>query len=142
MEKTFCIAGPIQPEDHYHLPFRMNEAQLMQLIEQKKYFILHAPRQSGKTTAIEWLVDKLNATGTYEALYVNIEAAQADRANYVRGIATVVMRLKMGIAAQEAQRNALAVNALAQEQVQGAVAAGLEKIAQAQEHAVAVADAA
>lgn len=41
-----------------------------------------------------------------------------------------------------ATANALAVNALAQEQVQGAVAAGLEKIAQAQEHAVAVADAA
>ncbi len=94
MEKTFCIAGPIQPENHYSVPFRMNETLLMQLIDQQKYFIVHAPRPSGKTTAMLELVNKLNATGKYEALYVNVEAAQADRQNYVRGITTVLMRLK------------------------------------------------
>ena len=84
MKKTFCIAGPIWPEKHYHLPFRMNEADLMQLIDEGKYFILHAPRQSGKTTAMRWLVDQLNASGGYEALYVNVEPAQAAREDYVR----------------------------------------------------------
>lgn len=97
MEKRFCIAGPIWAEKHYHLPFRMNEAELFQLIEEGKYFILHAPRQSGKTTAMKWLVNKLNATGTYEALYVNIEAAQADREDYVLGISTVLKQCKLAL---------------------------------------------
>lgn len=97
MKKTFCIAGPIQPEKHYYLPFRMNEAELMHLIEQEKYFILHAPRQSGKTTAMKWLVNKLNASGEYEALYVNIEPAQAMRENVDKAMPVIVNNVKRAI---------------------------------------------
>ena len=94
MGKTFCIAGPIKIKDHYFLPFRMNEADLMQLIEEKKYFILHAPRQSGKTTAMEWLVNKLNATGTYEALYVNVEPGQAWHNDVARAQSVILDELR------------------------------------------------
>lgn len=97
MEKTFCIAGPIQPQVHYHLPFRMDELELMRLIEEQKYFILHAPRQSGKTTAIQVLVKKLNASGQYEALYVNIEAGQAAREDYVRGLRMIVKDVESAV---------------------------------------------
>ncbi len=97
MKKTFCIAGPIQPEKHYHLPFRMNEAELMQLIDQEKYFILHAPRQSGKTTAIQCLVNKLNAGGVYEALYVNIESAQAARGDYKDGLRMLLKDIEAAV---------------------------------------------
>jgi hypothetical protein len=97
MGKTFCIGGPIRPEKHYYLPFRMSSAELMLLIDEEKYFILHAPRQSGKTTAMQWLVNTLNASDTYEALYVNIEAAQADRENYEKGISTVLKQCKLAI---------------------------------------------
>ncbi|MBM3893938.1 AAA family ATPase, partial [Candidatus Dependentiae bacterium] len=95
MKKTFCIAGPIIAEDHYHLPFRMNETDLLQLIDQKKYFILHAPRQSGKTTAMKMLVDKLNASGSYEALYVNVEPGQAARDNYEKALPVLANELKL-----------------------------------------------
>ena len=77
MNKFFCTAGPIQEEINYFLPMRMDEALLMELIDSQKYFILHAPRQSGKTTAMRLLVNRLNESGKYKALYVNIEPAQA-----------------------------------------------------------------
>ncbi len=98
MKKTFCIAGPIQLEDHYFLPFRMNEAELMQLIDEKKYFILHAPRQSGKTTAMRWLATQLNAAaGTYEALYVNVEPAQAMRDDVATALPVIINEIKLAI---------------------------------------------
>ena len=50
--KTFCIAGPIVPSIHYFLPERLNRDQLIGLIHGMNYFVLHAPRQSGKTTAL------------------------------------------------------------------------------------------
>ena len=95
MEKTFCIAGPVKIELHYALPFRMNEAELMRLIDDQKYFILHAPRQSGKTTAMRWLVDQLNASGTYEALYVNVEPGQAARDNYEKALPVLANEFKL-----------------------------------------------
>ena len=49
--KYFNTAGPIIPEDHYHVPIikRIDKDEILTLIAQKKYFVLHAPRQSGKT---------------------------------------------------------------------------------------------
>ena len=52
MMRFFNTAGPNNSEDHYCFPplkrFDMDE--ILSLIDQKKYFILHAPRQTGKTT--------------------------------------------------------------------------------------------
>jgi AAA-like domain len=91
MEKFFNNAGPQQPNDNYTLdPLRrikLNE--LQSLIDQKRYFILHAPRQTGKTTALYALMQHYNAGTQYRALYVNIEPAQAYREDVDRGVATV-----------------------------------------------------
>src|SRR5579871_6464184 len=92
--RFFNTAGPIKPKDHYYVPHRLNEAEIRRLIEEKKYFILHAPRQSGKTTAISIFADTLNAEGNYCALYVNVEAAQAARGNVEKGLFTILNALK------------------------------------------------
>jgi hypothetical protein len=42
------------------------------MIEGEYYFILHAPRQSGKTTFIEALTDKINLECNYYALYCDL----------------------------------------------------------------------
>ena len=97
MEKTFCIAGPIQPEKHYHLPFRFDERVLLDLIEAEKYFILHAPRQSGKTTAMRLFVDRLNASGNYKAFYINIEAAQTARSNVFTAMTAIIDSIENAI---------------------------------------------
>ena len=64
-ERFFNTVGSIIPEDHYFLPHRLNENQLMEFIEKKYYFILHAPRQSGKTTAVLEFVNELNKQGKH-----------------------------------------------------------------------------
>ena len=46
------------------------------LIDQKKYFVLHAPRQTGKTTCLLALMDELNREGKYSCLYCNVEMAR------------------------------------------------------------------
>jgi hypothetical protein len=68
---------------HYVLPplERLDKGELFALIEAQRYFVMHAPRQTGKTTCMLALVKELNATGRYRAVYANIEAAQAVREN-------------------------------------------------------------
>ena len=73
--RTFCIGGPIRPDKHYYIPQRLNWADLDTYVAQEFYFLLHAPRQSGKTTAILEYVNYLNANTEYKALYVSTEAA-------------------------------------------------------------------
>jgi hypothetical protein len=68
----------------------------MALIGQKKYFLLHAPRQTGKTTCLLALADYLNQVGQYHAVYANIEGAQAWRENVEQGMATVVTNIALG----------------------------------------------
>jgi hypothetical protein len=92
MEKFFNTAGPNQPDIHYTLsPMqRVDWRELSGLMAARKYFILHAPRQTGKTSLLISLMHQLNAEGNYRALYVNIEAAQAARNDVAAGIATIV----------------------------------------------------
>lgn len=94
--KFFNTAGPIIPEDHYYIPLstRLNERELYQLIEQKKYFALHAPRQTGKTSTILNFAKQLNKEGKYIALYVNIESAQALRENIEQSLPVIIEQFK------------------------------------------------
>jgi type II secretory pathway predicted ATPase ExeA len=67
-----------------------------QLISEKKYFVIHAARQSGKTTYIQDLTYRLNAGGRYYALYTSLEGIQ----NIVepeQGIPAIVQNLQMDI---------------------------------------------
>ncbi len=97
MQKTFCIAGPIVENYHYFLPRRLNWDELNKYIELMYYFVLHAPRQSGKTTAVEEFVRHINGHGKYAALYINIEAAQAARDNVELALITIVKILARNI---------------------------------------------
>src|ERR1700761_9369128 len=45
------------------------------LIDQWQYFIVHAPRQTGKTTTLETLARNLTAEGRHVALWVSCEQA-------------------------------------------------------------------
>lgn len=96
--KTFCIAGPVVATDHYFISHRLDrDTKIHQLLEEKKYFILHAPRQSGKTTGLLELVKILNDGGVYKALYVNVEVAQASRGKYLEGLRGILDQLEESI---------------------------------------------
>ena len=75
--KRFCIAGPVDPERHYFIGHRLDWSYINNLIEERQYFVLHAPPQTGKTTAVEAFIHDLNHSSDYNAVYINIEAAQA-----------------------------------------------------------------
>ena len=74
--RFFNTAGPMQPDAHYCIPplSRLDESEVRTLMRQQRYFVLHAPRQTGKTSALLALTDELNAGGAYRCLYVNVES--------------------------------------------------------------------
>ena len=88
-ERFFNTEGPNIPEDNYTInPLsRFNLEEVLTLIRRKRYFVLHAPRQTGKTSCMLALRDYLNEKGDYIAVYANVEGGQASR-NDVRGVVT------------------------------------------------------
>ena len=97
--RFFNVAGAVRPEDHYAIdPLqRLQLDNLLQLIRDKQYFVLHAPRQTGKTTALIALRDLLNSgkVGDYRCVHVNVETAQVARDDVARGIRAVLSGLAM-----------------------------------------------
>lgn len=79
MGRFFNTAGPCQPNIHYTLDPLARLSATRALIEEQKYFILHAPRQTGKTTVMMALAKTLNEEGKFATVYANVEPAQAVR---------------------------------------------------------------
>jgi len=93
-QKYFNIAGPCNSSKHYMLdPLRDIGKELNDLIEHEQYFVIHAARQSGKTTLLWELADKINAEGKYYALYCSLECLQEITA-VERGIPSIVRKIK------------------------------------------------
>ena len=76
MKRFFNIAGPCIPSEHYTLTTLDRCPDISQLIESKQYFVIHAARQSGKTTLLNALEFDLNRDGKYVALYCSLESIQ------------------------------------------------------------------
>ena len=59
--KFFNTAGPVNMDMHYKIDplSRWDMDEIMMLIAQKKYFILHALRQTGKTSCLLALLERL-----------------------------------------------------------------------------------
>jgi hypothetical protein len=74
----FNTTGPCNPADHYMLPpeDRLVGAQLHRYVEDKLYWVLHAPRQTGKTTFLKSWAREINAGGAAVACYVSVEDCQ------------------------------------------------------------------
>ena len=95
--RFFNTEGPVRPAEHYCIPplDRVNLDELLDLVRDRKYFVLHAPRQTGKTSALLALRDLLNAGGDYRCVYANVEAAQALREDLAEGMRTVLAELAL-----------------------------------------------
>ena len=74
--RRFNTAGPCRPDWHYMLPPEARLPEARRLVEQRGYFVLHAPRQTGKTTLLRSLAAALTAEGEYAALATTCEAAE------------------------------------------------------------------
>ena len=93
--RYFNTSGPVVADDHYHVPplCRVDLAELRLLIDRKRYFVLHAPRQTGKTSALLALQDLLNAEGGCRCVYVNVEGAQAMREDVERATRVILSQM-------------------------------------------------
>ena len=91
-ERFFNTSGPVVPADHYCIPplQRFDLEEILRLIGTNRYFVLHAPRQTGKTSALLALRDRLNEGGEHRCVYANIETAQTARGDVAAGIRTVL----------------------------------------------------
>ena len=92
--RFFSTAGPVRPDDHYAIaPLdRVDVDELLSLIRAKQYFVLHAPRQTGKTSALIALRDLLNSgeVGNFRCVNVNVEVAQVARDDVAEGIRAIL----------------------------------------------------
>lgn len=73
MYRWFNIAGPCEADIHYMLPPTARLPDLSRLIAQESYFVIHAPRQTGKTTAMLALAQQLTSSGRYTAVVLSAE---------------------------------------------------------------------
>ena len=95
--RFFNTEGPVRSDDHYAIPSlqRGNVKELLGLIEAKRYFVLHAPRQTGKTSALIALRDLLNSgeAGNLRCVNVNVEVGQVARDDTARGLRSILSSL-------------------------------------------------
>ena len=78
--RDFNVAGPMDPEIHYTIPplSRLDLARIARLVEKRAYFVFHAPRQTGKTSALKALRDHLNEQG-WRCVYASCEDVKGRR---------------------------------------------------------------
>lgn len=82
MKRHFNVAGPCRPEMHYMIPAAERLPDAPGIIAQLGYFVVHAPRQTGKTTTLRALAEELTADGRYAALHFSCEAAEVAGDDY------------------------------------------------------------
>ena len=73
--RFFNIAGPCRPEKHYMLPPERRLPAVRRLVEEEYFFVLHAARQTGKTTAMQVFAEHLRAEGVV-ALHASLETSR------------------------------------------------------------------
>ncbi len=93
--RFFNTAGPIVAGKHYCIPplQRLELDNILSMVEQWKYFVLHAPRQTGKTSSLLALRDELNGSGRYHCVYVNVEIGQSAREDVTAAMQAILGQL-------------------------------------------------
>ncbi|MCP4661382.1 MAG: AAA family ATPase, partial [bacterium] len=93
MARFFNISGPCEPAKHFMLPAEERLPDVRRLIDMERYFVVHAPRQTGKTTTIAALAASLSAQGRYTVLMASCEEAQAAGEDINRGIGAILNQI-------------------------------------------------
>ena len=75
MPRYFNTTGPCEPARHYFLPTAVRMPDLAPFLEREQYFVLHAPRQTGKTTAMRTFAASLRERGI-AGCWATFEASQ------------------------------------------------------------------
>ncbi|NOY28056.1 MAG: ATP-binding protein, partial [Oligoflexia bacterium] len=76
MERYFNTTSACDKRLHYTLPPEERLPGLDRLIDRRLYFVLYAPRRTGKTTAMWAFAQRLRDEGRAVAVYATLEASQ------------------------------------------------------------------
>ncbi len=90
MARFFNTTGPCKPAKHFMLPTEPRLPEVRPLIDKELYFVLHAPRQSGKATCFQALARTLTAEGEYAAVHASCERGQVAGSDIERGVQAVL----------------------------------------------------
>ena len=93
--RFFNTSGPVKPARHYCIPplDRSGLDEVLGLVEREQYFVLRAPRQSGKTSTLLALRDWLNANGGYRCVYASFETGQSAGEDVERALRAILDEL-------------------------------------------------
>ncbi len=95
MERFFNTEGPCEDVKHYMLPAESRiDDDVERLIDRERYFVIHAPRQVGKTTAFSALARRLTAEGRYAALLTSCEVGQSTAEDIEGSVDAVLVLLR------------------------------------------------
>lgn len=94
MARWFNTAGPCVPSRHYMIPASARLPEVSGLVEFEGYFVVHAPRQTGKTTTLTALAQELTTTGRYAALMTSCEPGRAWGEDIGRATRAILDRLR------------------------------------------------
>jgi predicted AAA+ superfamily ATPase len=72
--RTFETRGPVVPNRNYVAPRTEEITDLVHRINDGRYIVIFAPRQTGKTTFFRWALDTLDET--YLPIQLNFEVYQ------------------------------------------------------------------
>ncbi|QSB14238.1 ATP-binding protein [Natronosporangium hydrolyticum] len=101
--KYFNTAGPCVPELHYMLPPEPRLPEARQLVEEGMYLVVHAPRQTGKTTTLRALAQQLTAEGRWAAVHFSCETGEPAGDNYLGAQDAVLLAIRESAAALPAE---------------------------------------
>lgn len=98
--RSFNTSGVCDPDRHFMVPAAGRLPAAHALVEQGAWFVVHAPRQSGKTTTLRAIAADLTAGGRFTALHFSCEAARAFPDNPAAAHSTILdeIRIRAGIA--------------------------------------------
>jgi hypothetical protein len=100
--KVFNTVGPCIPEAHYMLPVLPRIPDIDDMIADKFYFLIHAPRQSGKTTYLQFLTNKINSEGQFYAIYCSLMSVRGIN-NRNEAITTVLAQINEAMDSSEVE---------------------------------------
>lgn len=78
-KRTFVCGGPVVPEENYFVKRERELEDFLRRVEQGKYIVIFAPRQTGKTTFFYQALSILENDPTYIPIPLNFEVYSEDK---------------------------------------------------------------
>ncbi|MDR2301945.1 MAG: AAA-like domain-containing protein [Deltaproteobacteria bacterium] len=101
--KVFNTVGPCEPLKHYMVPVLPRQREVIDLIDGEYYFVLHAPRQSGKTTFLKAITNQINSEGIHYAFNCSLEALD-NTSDVNQGIDEIISQIQVRLSFSDMEK--------------------------------------